>query len=201
MNTSHTFGEPKDTVPVGNEVLHHAIWACLNTDKQWESFTDDTLYDIEVRLREWIEEMKQVKGWSNNAKNRRYTTSMLVRALFHRDYDIKIDGKYNKYYKRLFSYYSSKVQKGGWSREKQKSINKTFYTISPKRLNNPPYSLKLRYEYLIANGEIPTNMNMKLPKDDLKPGHARNPRTEANMQLRREEGRRKYNERYANRSH
>lgn len=60
----------------------------------------------------------------------------------------------------------------------------------------PPYSLKLRLEWLGEKGDIPTWSNMAVPKDDLEPGHARNYKTEKNMERRREQARARYNERY-----
>ena len=167
----------------------------ISDPEAWKQYADKDLYCLEVLLREWIKEMSTVKSWKNNARNRRYTMKMIWPLLFGREYDSKRDAKYVNKLSKLLAYYSTRVQKQATINGK--SYQKTVYALSPKRLEKLPYSLKLRFEYLCEQGIVPNKENMKMPKD-LKPGHARNPRTEENMRLAHEEGLRRYNEWKAN---
>jgi hypothetical protein len=96
---------------------------------------------------------------------------------------------------KVLAYYSTKIQKAGMIRGK--NYTKTVYTLSLKLYKKrPPYSLRLRLQWLTDQGIMPTWHNMQLPKDDLKPGHARNPKTDENMRIRRERAKQRYNEKY-----
>lgn len=160
---------------------------------RWEQFTDQQTYELDSLVREWIEIMSANPSWKKSYRNRRYTMSMVIEQLFGRQYDQAEDQKRVMRLSKILSYYSTKVQNGGSINGK--SYSKTIYTISPGRLKKPPYSLKLRLEWLAERGEIPTHRNMSLPKDDLKPGHARNPKTNENMEKRREQARQRYRDR------
>lgn len=202
---SFSLEEETPTIESGTEQVHdpHAL-VHISDPKAWANYSDPILYQLDKRMREWLEEMCQDKAWvgtSRKATNsRRYTFATLWAILFNREYDQKKDSKWVVKASRVFKYYSSKVQKGGWDPHSNKQKSKTIYTISPARFKkNPPYSLKLRVEWLAAQGADPNGWNMKTPKDDLAPGHARNPRTDANMEARRAEGRRRFNEYQRNR--
>lgn len=171
----------------------------LAGSERWEQYHDDTLYMLDSKVRTWMETCAASKEWCRRAKLRKYTMSMVFEQIFGRKYDVSKDAKYVNRFANILAYYSSRVQKSGSI--KGKTYTKTIYTLSPTRLKKPPYSLRLRLEWYEQTGTMPTYGNMKLPKDDLKPGHARNPKTEANMERRREEGRRRYNERYKDRNH
>lgn len=158
----------------------------------WTQYSDEFIYEFEIMFREWLKIMSENTEWCRKYRYRRYTTGMLWEILTGNKWNCKTDSKYSTKIAKIFAYYSCKIQKSGVIDNKH--YTKTVYTISPPRLKNPPYSLKLRLEWLYEQGEIPTRQNMKLPKDDLKPGHARNPRTEENMRLRHEEGNRRYQE-------
>jgi hypothetical protein len=165
----------------------------LANPKAWRQYTDDTLYEIDVLVRKWIAKCMEDGKWARSYRMRRYTFSMAFEQIYGRKYDQSKDAGIINRMSRVLAYYSSKIQKGGFINGKQKS--KTIYTISPRRLKRPPYSLRLRLEWLGEQGDIPTPFNMRLPKDNLGPGHARNPRTEANMERRREDARARYRNR------
>lgn len=164
-------------------------WAIpyLSSEKAWDNYSDPLVYEVDKRLREWIKEMRPVwKTKRGQGLDRRFQFATLMEII-----GIEIDDEVRKNYQkisRIFAYYSSKVSK-------QTRINgvkrKGVYTISPTRVDRLPYSLKLRMEEF--SGPI-DGKQMRLPVDDLKPGHARNPRTDANMQRRAEEGRRRMHE-------
>lgn len=190
----HLDGGPKPKI---KEVPKMMPW--IGTSEAWEQYSDDRVYHADKLVRAWIAEMKRNSKWVRTAKLRRYRFSDLFHLVTGEEYDASKHSKTVHIYTRIFSYYSSRIQRGGSINGKSK--NKTIYCISPKRLEKCPYSLKLRLEWFAERGEIPTSANMALPKDDLRIGHARNPRTEANMRKREAEGRRRYNERYADRNH
>lgn len=175
--------------------------AFLADPELWANWEDQRLYDAEVAIRGWMERMSENPKWARtNAKCRRYTFSMVFELITGERYDQKRHMRYVHAWTMVLSYYSSRVQKGG-------SINgrpytKTIYNLSPKRLSRPPLSLRLRFEWLAERGVKPTEANMRNPQNDiLRPGHARNPRTDERMRQRREEARARYNERYRDRDH
>lgn len=161
----------------------------LTTPQAWANYSDTLVYECDRRMRAWLRKMKPV--WKN-LKDRKYRSKELVEILGLGD----MVNNSNDWVKisRVFKYYSTRYQK-------ETSVNgvrkRKVYTVSPRRLKNLPYSLKLRMEEL--NGQEAPWQHFKLPKDDLELGHARHPRTDANMQLRSEEGRRAFNEYQRNR--
>lgn len=164
-------------------------WAVpyLSTEKAWDNYSDPLVYEVDKRLRAWIKEMRPAwRSRRGKGLDRRFQFATLMEII-----GIEIDEEVRKNYQkiaRIFAYYSSKVSK-------QTRIDgvkkKGVYTISPARVDKQPYSLKLRMEEF---GAPMNGRQMKLPDDNLEPGHARNPRTNANMQARSEEGRRRANE-------
>ena len=186
---------PEPELPEGSqETLPY-----LASADRWEQYNNETVYTLDSLVRQWIATMAKSKAWCNSAKKRRYTMSMVFEQIYGRKYDSTKDAKIVKPLTSILAYYSTRVQKSGSINGK--TYTKTIYTISQRRLGKPPYSLKLRLEWLSERGELPTWRGMALPKDDLKPGHARNPKTEANMERRREAGKARYNERYKYRDH
>jgi len=166
---------------------------------KWENYTDNYIYELESLLRKWFEARIDSDEWRSDKRGfyRRYTCKLMFEQLYGRLPDPKDHDDRTKIRRmpKLLAYYSSKIQKGGSIRGK--NYSKTIYTLSPRLYRNrPPYNLKLRLEWLSENGKMPTWYNMKLPKDDLKPGHARNKRSEENMRLRSERAKQRFNERY-----
>lgn len=165
----------------------------ISSPEAWRQYNDDRVYEADKLTREWIAVLSKSNKWKASKGMRRYTFSMIFGQIMGRPYDCKRDAKMTNAFSRVFAYYSSRVQKQGVIAGK--AYTKTIYTISPARLRKPPYSLRLRLEWMADQGMIPDSRNMALPKD-LKPGHARNPKTEENMRRRREEGRKRYAGRY-----
>jgi len=178
------------------DFIHRNALPYINDPKAWKQFHNPVLYETEVRLRNFIEEMSHDNQWRKDKYKRTYTFKMLFELLYGREYDGSKgkDCKYVYVLTKLFAYYSTSIKKDYYDRERGKARNKTCYVLSTKGHEKPPYSLKLRLEWLEAKGELPNFSNMKLPKDDLKPGHARNPKTEANKERRRQLARERYNE-------
>lgn len=171
----------------------------LGTADQWKNYSDPFVYEADKAMRQWIEKMKQNNQWRTSYRRRRYTARMLFEEVFQKKYDGQTDMKMMMRFTKVCAYYSTKINKNGSIRGK--NYSKSIYTIGPKRLEKPPFSLRLRVEWLTEQGELPNTRNMKLPKDDLKPGHARNPKTEENMRRRSERAKQQYRERYENRTH
>lgn len=163
---------------------------------RWENYSDDILYDIEKRLRAFLKSKEGDPHWKwARTTYRKFTVGMMFEVLYGRKWDPSRDGKYAHRMSRVMSYYSTKIQKEGAIRGKK--MTKTIYTLSLSRFHRiPPYSLKLRIEWLEDQGQLPSVGNMRLPCDSLQSGHARNPRTDENMRRRSEQARERYNERY-----
>ena len=168
---------------------------------KWENYSDPVLYEIESLLRKWLETKLNDSNW--NAKGtkgvmyRKHTTGMVYECLYGKPYNAKDKDCLVRVRKlpKLLAYYSIRIQREGSIRGKK--TTKKIYHLSLGRFKKlPPYSLKLRIEWLQEQGKLPTAQNMRLPKDDLKPGQARNPRTNENMRRRRERAREIFNERY-----
>ena len=171
---------------------------------KWENYTDNHIYELEALLRKWFEVKSETEEWKKDHRGyyRRFTCGMIFEQLYGRlaSRDNSDDWTKLRRLPKLLAYYSTRIQKEGSIRGKK--LTKTIYTLSPKLYKQrPPYNLKLRLEWLKEKGELPCWQNMRLPKDDLKPGQARNPRTNENMRMRSERAKQRYNERYSDRAH
>lgn len=195
--------EDPQPIPVGDEELPWDVIPYVYDADAWKQFTDPVVYQIDKVLREFMTVMSRSDYWRKHTLVRKYTCGMLWKLLFKRPYDRRIDTTNVKKAVKIFAYYSSTVTKEGtvWDDETQSKryFHKTVYTLSSKAIERPPYSLRLRWEWLSEKGVVPDKGNMKLPKDDLKPGHSRYPKTEARLQERREKAREAYNEYQRNR--
>lgn len=171
------------------------IAAMLGDPKVWENYENHELAEAEEALRSWIEKMSGLPKWkTTNAKCRRYTFSMLFHLVTGEEYDHSRHAGKTRMWANLFRYYSSRVQKSASINGKQ--YNKTVYVISPRRLKKPPFSVRLRIPWLAERGIAIDARTIYGPlNDDIRPGHARNPRTEENMRRRREKGRKRYERR------
>lgn len=163
----------------------------MTKPEQWENYTDPFLYEFEKKLLDYLHTMSQSRAWCTHQYMRKYTMDMMMMVLLGRHYNSKTDRIYVTRMKHILAYYSTRIQTSYYNREKHKTINKTCYVISARRFKNIlPYSLKLRLEVLAEQGKLPNSSNMSLHKvPELKPGHARNPRTNANMEKRSEQKR------------
>lgn len=168
---------------------------------KWENYSDNVLYELESLIRKWFETKLDDPEWNKKGAPgiwaRKHTCSMVYEAIYGKKVDLKDKDCQVRLRRmpRILAYYSTKIQKEGSI--KGKKLTKSIYHLSLKRYKSvPPYSLKLRLEWLTEQGKIPSWRNMKLPKDDLKKGQARNPNTNENMRKRRERAREAYNRRY-----
>ena len=166
----------------------------LGENDRWTQYENKTVYEIDCLVRQWIEENSKHSKWVKWYRYRRYTMKMVYEQIYAKPYVQSEAGNISYWLPKILSYYSTKIQRGGSILGK--SYSKTIYTISPKRGKKAPYSLRLRLEWFAENDIMPTYSNMCLPKENLKPGHARNPRTDANMVARSERAKARYNERY-----
>lgn len=183
-----------ERIETGDDFIDNSVLPFLVNQKAWDNYTDDIIYDADKRMRAWMGEMCQNKEWVKDHRKRRYQYKQLFRILYGRDYDTKKDAGATYKLKRVFSYYSSAIKTTSKNDEGQWR-NKPGYVLSPKRYkDNPPYSLRLRFEELVSQGIMPSSANMRVPKDNLSTGHARNPQTEARMQQRKQQRRERFNE-------
>lgn len=169
---------------------------------KWENYSDNVTYELESLLRKWFASHVDTPEWKRDkaGRYRRYTCGMMFEQLYGKPPNMKEKDVQLKLRRlsKLLAYYSSRIQKEGSIRGKK--LKKSIYNLSPKLYRQrPPYNLKLRLEYFAERGELPCWQNMKLPKDNLKKGHARNPKTDENMRIRRERARQIYNDKYRDR--
>lgn len=184
-----------DALPAKRKPLVGAAAAWLADPDIWANYENDLLVEVEEMLRAWLEEMCKLPAWkTTNAKCRRYTFSMVFELVTGERYVQKKHMCQVHVWTTLLKYYSSRVQKS--ASINGKLYNKTVYNLSPKRFHTrPPYSVRLRIPWLIEHGyTINKDTMLGVSNDLIEPGHARNPRTEANMKKRREEGRKRYAE-------
>lgn len=171
---------------------------------KWENYSDDKLYEVESLVRKFFESKETDEQWIKDKRGywKRYTCGMMFEQIYGRKFSNNSNHDDQLRMRRLvkvMTYYSTKIQKEGSIRGKK--VTKKIYTLSPKLYKTrPPYCLKLRLQWLAEKGELPCWQNMKLPKDYLKAGQARNPKTNENMRKRREKARELYNKRYADRA-
>lgn len=166
---------------------------------KWENYSDVVIYELESLLRKWFEIKVKTDEWKKDKRGyyRRFTCGMVYEQLYGHPPNMKEHDDQVKLRRmpKLLAYYSSRIQKEGSIRGKK--LTKRIYTLSPRLYKSkPPYSLRLRLEWLSEKGELPCWQNMRLPKDDLQAGQARNPKTNENMRIRREKARQRYNDKY-----
>ena len=175
-----------------------AILPYITEAEAWKQYNNPIIYEADKLTREWLAALCKDKKWCRTQKMRKYSFRQIFEQLHGRPYNGKSDAKLTNAYAKVFSYYSSRVHKHGTDHTGKQSSN-ALYVISPRRLSSPPYSLKLRLEWMAEQGIVPTHRNMKLPVD-MPQGTARNPRTAANMERRSRLAKDRYNERYADRA-
>lgn len=178
--------------PVKRKPLVGQAAAFLADPDIWKNYESDLLVEVETMLRDWMTEMSKLSAWkTTNAKRRKYTFSMVFELVTGERYDQKKHANQIKAWTTLLRYYSSRVQKSG--NINGKFYSKTVYVLSPARLKRPPYSIRLRIPWLIEHGHAIDKRTMENLNHDLcEPGHARNPRTDANMRQRSKEARKRY---------
>ena len=181
----------QDNLPDPNDIAY------FSKPEQWDNYTDEYLYQFEKAFRDWAIPMCDTEPWKmKKPKYRKYTMSQVMQACLGRPYNSKTDRQHMNTMKAVLTYYSSRVQNSYYSNEKKKTISKTAYSLSVQRIKQrPPYSLKLRLEWLAEQGLTPNYQNVLPYKETLTAGHARNKRTNANMEKRSELMRERYNER------
>jgi len=173
----------------------------LDGPGKWENYSDDVLYELETLLRRWLASKESDPEWTakgaKGTRARKHTCGMVYQCLYGKPWDVRDRDCQVRLRRlpRLLAYYSTKVQKEGIINGKK--MTKHIYHLSLRRFRKvPPYSLKLRLEWLREHDRLPVWQNMKLPRDDLKAGQARNPKTNENMRRRREKARERYRGRY-----
>lgn len=175
------------TIPIAKESTElepeDQFLQCFASQKQWDNYANRFIYECDKFLRSYIERNKEEWSKPGNKMKQRLSFAMAFKVMFGRPYDQKTDAWCYNQLDRVLRYYSVTVAKGStvWDRDhecKKQMKKATVYTLSPSRLKKQPYSLKLRIETMVANGEMPNHRKLRLPKDNLPTGHSRNPKTE-----------------------
>lgn len=163
----------------------------ITTQEQWDNYTNEEANDFEMRLRGFLQYMKEHPKY-RAAINRRFTYQMIYERLYGELPREKTGYKSNTY-RKIISYYSTRVMSDTFIGDKR---CKRVYVLSYKRLEKRPWCIKNRIQWLLEHGESIDQGKLRLIKKQLQVGHARNPRTEANMEKRRERARKAYNAKY-----
>lgn len=192
-------GKPEvPDLPEGSDRISY-----LDDPEVWANYSDDALYEVESLFLKWAKAMLDDRRFvQGNPKYRKYTCGMLFERLYGHKYDMRDpdDAVRMRRMPRVLGHYSSRIQKEGTVLGKK--MTKTIYTLSVKRIRNQrPFSLRLREEWLAGQGKVPTWKSMRPVKKELGVGQARNPKTQANMERRRQRAKEAYNERYSGRKH
>ena len=163
----------------------------LTTQEQWDNYTNEEANEFELRLRGFLEYMKEHPKYLS-AQNRRFTYNMIWERLYG---ELPKDkkGYKSKTYRKILAYYSTRIMSDTNIGKKR---CKKVYVLSWKRLEKRPWCIKNRIQWLIDHGESIEPGRLKVIHKELEHGHARNPRTEANMEKRRERARKAYNAKY-----
>lgn len=177
--------EPEDIPETDSS--NWSISFLINNKEAWESYNDELSYQFEKDVRSWITYMRDTdRNWTRSAKRRKYRLSMLVKAIWNIDYKPSEHRKYQQRWIDIFRYYSSRITRTYYDPVSKKTRDKTCYVISPARLSKPPLNIKLRIEWFEEQGIQPYYRNTQVIADTLAPGHARDPKVEANMRKRSE---------------
>lgn len=153
----------------------------ITTDEQWANYSNPELYDFEKRLRKFLEHM-QHNGKFSSIKDRKFTYRMMYQRLYGTNPPSQYDGQANAQ-RAVMAWYSGRIITDTMIGDKRV---KNCYVMQLSRLRKPPWCLKLRLEWYLEQGVEPSQAQMRLHHKQLQPGHARFPRTERNMEARRE---------------
>lgn len=162
-----SFQDPK---PVFDTEAVNAGQTYLAAPGRWENYSDDELYEMEVLLRQFLETKKN--GWGTHSQAaRKFTTNMMHQILYGTPSPGRACGTVRKL-NRLMNHYATRVWKKHGTTVRGERVNGKIYMLSARRLEKPPYSLRLRLEWMAEQGILPTWHNMQL-SEQLKPGETR----------------------------
>ena len=144
---------------------------------RWDNYSDDKLYEMECLLREWLETKRG--GWGSSSQSaRKFTAKMVYKILYGEN--TEPTPAETKRMNRLLNHYASRK----YCRDKKtgkdnrttifgKQVRCNVYLLKASKLDNPPYGLRLRLEWLAEHGKLPTFDNMRLENDKARhPGRA-----------------------------
>lgn len=164
----------------------------MGSQEQWDDYSNMEAYEFEKRLRKFIETFKG--NADKKGKSRRFTYQQVYQRLFGEEVRYGLSGHQHRTNRRILAYYSSRVITDTNIKGHR---HRRVYVLSPTRLSQRPWGLRLRLEWFVANGvEVTPGRMRRAGERQLEAGHARNPRTEANMEARREKFRELYRARY-----
>lgn len=173
--------------------LFRPVPVFIKNDRDLINYTNEELYNFEKDLRAWLKEKQKDKQWKKNYMQRKFTYSQLIKAMYGREYDQKID-RPSISKTQMISHYCSRVTKHTLDPKTGKHRPNTGYCFAVDRVNKVrPFSLRLQEELLMKKGLLPTEKNIKLVKP-LKRGTARYNATNKSMQKKAERARKAWEE-------
>ena len=178
--------EPEEKFPLTIEP-----YMLMTTDDQWKNYADENIYDFEKRLRDFLKYMSERKQY-RYVNTRRFTYAMIYERLYGMQ-PKRLNSYAANSHRAILAYYSSRIIKDTNIGGKRKRV---VYVLAYSRLKKRPWGLKLRLEWFLEHQDEVCPGMMRLMKKRLEVGHARNPKTEQNMERRSEIARQRYRERY-----
>ena len=144
----------------------------LHDEEQFKNYCDDLIYCAEKNIRKFIEKKSEDYKWKTVNKYRQYTLGQLVEICTGQAYTKKKNQKLALRIRKLGLYYCSRTIQGGNVVIKDEKNGKEKVCHYGKailyRLSNwnkikdmPPYSLRLRQEWLSAKNIKPNEKNME----------------------------------------
>jgi len=160
--------------------------------KGWSQYSDEAVYQFDRRIREFFKGRESDRSWTRigNNRERRYCYKEIYEAVMGVPY--RLDVALTKKIVPLLAYYSNSIYKNHKMRDGSGWRTKSSYQFLRHPTAKPPYSLRLRFEWLAERGMLPNAENMACPKRDLKPGHSRNEMTNKRMEERSERAKERY---------
>lgn len=155
-------GKTKYKVKDYNKEPSKPVFIC--SKKEWNNYSNEYVYILEKQFREWFRwKLENDERFVKNWRARVYQYKNIITEVLGREYDQKIDQKYDYVGTRVIANYCDRLTKSVWSDEKKKWINKTGYHLSISRFKKArPFSLRVQEEELLEKGEIPDSENVKL---------------------------------------
>lgn len=162
-----TFEDPQPVLDTEEFNMGHPY---LSGPGRWENYSDDQLYNAECLLRQFLETKRG--GWGTpNQSARKFTAKMMYEILYNEPAPkttTAIVVKLN----RLLNHYATRVYRRKNTTIRGERVRGKVYLLSAQRLDKPPYSLRLRLEWMAERGILPTWSNMQL-SGQLKEGETR----------------------------
>ena len=164
---SFSFEDPKPVLDTSTPNIGQPYLAGAD---RWKNYSDQELYEIECLLRQFLETKRN--GWgSPRSSDRKFTAKMMYEILYGEPAPADAYATIRKL-NRVMNHYATRVYKKRNTTIHGVRVRSNVYMLSALRLDKPPFSLRLRLEWMAEQGIMPTYENMQL-SEKLQPGQTR----------------------------